>query len=115
MRRIVIGLLRQLGYTRILEAEDGAQAFRVVERGGVGAIITDWNMPGVTGLDLLKMVRAHETAANTPVLMITAEARKDNIVEAAQAGADGYIVKPFAADTLQQKLHLMFKKRGITP
>ena len=104
MRRIVGGLLRQCGATRIFEAEDGVEALRIIENNPIDSVASDWNMPNMTGLDLLKTLRAHPKFARMPVLLITAEGKKENIVEAAQAGADGYIVKPFTQDTLQEKL-----------
>ncbi len=113
MRRIVVGLLKQCGATRILEAEDGAQALRIIESHPVDFDVSDWNMPNMTGLELLKALRASPKFCRMPVLLITAEGRKENIVEAAQAGADGYIVKPFAQDTLQEKLRRILLKYSL--
>lgn len=113
MRRIVAGLLKECGHTHVLEAEDGAQALKLVENGQVDFIVSDWNMPNMNGLELLKAVRSHPSLAKTPVLLITAEARKENILEAAQAGADGYIVKPFTAATLNEKLRNILHKHGM--
>ena len=113
MRRIVVGLLRQSGATRILEAEDGLQALRIIESNPVDFVVSDWNMPNMTGLDLLKALRASPKFSRMPVLLITAEGRKENIVEAAQAGADGYIVKPFNQDTLQEKLTRILAKYAL--
>jgi two-component system chemotaxis response regulator CheY len=115
MRRIIVSLLRQNGYMKTLEAEDGVHALRLLGRQEVGFIVSDWNMPNMSGLELLRAVRAQESLHGTPFLMVTAEAKKDNIVEAARAGADGYIVKPFSADTLRDKLLNIFAKRGIEP
>ena len=115
MRRIVVGLLRQCGASRILEAEDGAQALRVIESNTVDFVVSDWNMPNMTGIDLLKALRANPKFSRMPVLLITAEGRKENIVEAAQAGADGYIVKPFSQDTLQEKLARILSKYDLAP
>jgi two-component system chemotaxis response regulator CheY len=115
MRRIVVGLLRQCGASRILEAEDGAQALRVIESNTVDFVVSDWNMPNMTGIDLLKALRANPKFSRMPVLLITAEGRKENIVEAAQAGADGYIVKPFTQDTLQEKLARILSKYDLAP
>ena len=115
MRRIVVGLLRQCGASRILEAEDGAQALRVIESNTVDFVVSDWNMPNMTGIDLLKALRANPKCSRMPVLLITAEGRKENIVEAAQAGADGYIVKPFTQDTLQEKLARILSKYDLAP
>ena len=113
MRRIVSGLLRQCGASRILEAEDGVQALRIIESKPVDFVISDWNMPNMTGLDLLKTLRAHPKFSRMPVLLITAEGKKENIVEAAQAGADGYIVKPFTQDILQEKLTRILSKHSL--
>ena len=112
MRRIVGGLLRQCGATRILEAEDGAQALKVIENNRIDFVVSDWNMPNMTGLELLKTLRAHPKFARMPVLLVTAEGKKENIVEAAQAGADGYIVKPFTQDTLQEKITRILSKQA---
>ena len=113
MRRIVVGLLKQLGYEKIIEAEDGRQGLRVLEAGGIDFVVSDWNMPNMTGLELLQAVRANERLRALPFLLVTAEARKENILDAAKANADGYIVKPFTADTLHNKLLTIFHRRGI--
>jgi two-component system chemotaxis response regulator CheY len=115
MRRIVGGLLKELGYGRVVEAENGRQAFERIRSGSIGFVVTDWNMPEVTGLELLKQIRATPDHEKLPVLLITAEAKKENILEAAQAGADGYIVKPFTAQTLKEKLDKIFARKGIEP
>ncbi len=115
MRRIVSGLLKELGYGKIVEAENGRQAFDRIRHGTVGFVVTDWNMPEATGLDLLKQIRATPAYQELPVLLITAEAKKENILEAAQAGADGYIVKPFTAQTLKEKLDKILARKGIEP
>lgn len=112
MRRIVRNLLKELGYTNVDEAEDGAIALQKLQGGGFDFVVTDWNMPNMTGLELLQAVRANATLKHLPVLMITAEAKKENIVAAAQAGASGYIVKPFTAATLSEKLGKIFEKMG---
>ncbi|HZN23124.1 MAG TPA: chemotaxis response regulator CheY [Burkholderiales bacterium] len=109
MRRIVRNLLKELGYTNAEEAEDGVVALNMLRSTKFDFVVSDWNMPNMTGLELLKNIRADETLKNLPVLMITAEARKENIIEAAQAGANGYIVKPFTAATLDEKLTKIFK------
>ncbi|ASU39733.1 response regulator [Herbaspirillum sp. meg3] len=114
MRRIVTGLLKELEFTKMAEAEDGSAAMKILE-GGAAAItfvLTDWNMPVMDGLALLKKIRATPSLAHLPVLMITAEAKKENIVEAAQAGADGYIVKPFNAATLKEKIEKILARRA---
>lgn len=110
MRRIVRNLLKELGYTNVDEAEDGVVAMQKLTAGGFDFVVTDWNMPNMTGIELLKNIRANGALAHLPVLMITAEAKKENIIEAAQAGASGYIVKPFTAATLSEKLGKIFEK-----
>ena len=109
MRRIVRNLLKELGYTNAEEAEDGAVALSRLKSEKFDFVVSDWNMPNMTGLELLKNIRADESLKTLPVLMITAEARKENIIEAAHAGASGYIVKPFTAATLDEKLSKIFK------
>ena len=109
MRRIVRNLLKELGYTNADEAEDGVVALNMLRANKFDFVVSDWNMPNMTGIELLKNIRADESLKNLPVLMITAEARKENIIEAAQAGANGYIVKPFTAATLDEKLTKIFK------
>ncbi len=104
MRRIVKSVLNELGYSNITEADDGSSALPLLRDGNFDFLITDWNMPGLPGLDLLKAVRANERLAKLPVLMLTAEAKRDQIVAAAQAGVNGYIIKPFTADVLKKKL-----------
>ncbi len=110
MRRIVRNLLKELGFLNVDEAEDGAVALSKLTSEHFDFIITDWNMPNMDGLTLLQQVRAHSQLKHLPVLMITAEAKKENIVAAAQAGASGYIVKPFTAATLSEKLNKIFEK-----
>jgi len=109
MRRIVLNLLKELGFTNIEEAEDGAVALQRL-RGSAkfDFVVTDWNMPNMTGIELLRQISADESLRHLPVLMVTAEARKENIIEAAQAGANGYVVKPFTAATLDEKLKKIF-------
>ena len=109
MRRIVRNLLKELGYTNADEAEDGAVALAKLKNEKFDFVVSDWNMPNMTGIDLLKNIRADASLKHLPVLMITAEARKENIIEAAQNGASGYIVKPFTAATLDEKLSKIFK------
>jgi len=110
MRRIIKNLLRDLGFNNTQEADDGNSALPVLQSGNFDFLITDWNMPGMTGIDLLKAVRADAKLASLPVLMVTAEAKKDQIVEAAQAGVNGYIVKPFTAVTLKEKIDKIFER-----
>ena len=109
MRRIVRQLLKELGFNNIEEAEDGAMALSKLQNEPFDFVVSDWNMPNMPGIDLLRAIRADEKLKHLPVLMITAEARKENIIEAAQAGASGYIVKPFTAATLDEKLKKIFK------
>ncbi|WP_333841888.1 chemotaxis response regulator CheY [Pelomicrobium sp.] len=110
MRRIVKNLLKELGFNNVEEAEDGAEALAKLRVGDFDFVISDWNMPNMDGLALLKEVRADSRLKDLPVLMVTAEATKDNIITAAQAGASGYVVKPFTAATLGEKLEKIFKK-----
>lgn len=104
MRRIVKGLLNELGYSDITEADDGNTALPLLRDGAFDFLITDWNMPGMAGLDLLKAVRGDPKLAKLPVLMLTAEAKREQIIEAAQAGVSGYVIKPFTAVTLKEKI-----------
>jgi two-component system, chemotaxis family, chemotaxis protein CheY len=104
MRRIIRNLLQGLGFTSVSEADDGKTAWPMLQAGQFELLITDWNMPGMAGLDLLKAVRADARLAKLPVLMLTAEAKREQIVEAAQAGVNGYVIKPFTAETLKAKL-----------
>ena len=110
MRRIVRNLLKELGYTNVDEAEDGAIALGKLKGGGFEFVVSDWNMPNMDGLTLLQHIRADPELAKLPVLMVTAEAKKENIIAAAQAGANGYVVKPFTAATLDEKLTKIFEK-----
>lgn len=112
MRRIIRSLLKELGFNNVDEAEDGQEGLAKVNAGGFEFVVSDWNMPNLNGLDMLKQIRANEATQALPVLMVTAEAKKDNIVAAAQAGANGYIVKPFTAATLEEKLNKIFEKLG---
>lgn len=110
MRRIIRNLLRDLGFENISEADDGNTALPMLQRGGFDFLITDWNMPGMSGMDLLKGVRADPDLADLPVLMVTAEAKREQIIAAAQAGVNGYIVKPFTAVTLKEKIEKIFER-----
>lgn len=112
MRRIVKNLLADLGFTNTAEAEDGAVAFTTLKQGGFDFVVTDWNMPGTTGIELLRMIRADEQLKTLPVLMVTAEAKREQIIEAAQAGVNGYVIKPFTAATLKEKLDKIFERLG---
>lgn len=110
MRRIIKNLLRDLGFNNTQEADDGLTALPILQAGGIDFLITDWNMPGMQGIDLLKTVRADENLASLPVLMVTAETKREQIIEAAQAGVNGYIVKPFTAATLKDKIEKIFER-----
>ncbi len=113
MRRIVRNLLKELGYANVDEAEDGVAALQKLKGGNFQFVVTDWNMPNMTGIELLQAIRADVGLKHLPVLMITAEAKKENIIAAAQSGASGYIVKPFTAGTLEEKLNKVFEKYGM--
>jgi two-component system chemotaxis response regulator CheY len=113
MRRIVRNLLKELGFTNVDEAEDGVVALAKLQGGGFDFVVSDWNMPNMDGLTLLQTVRSDPTLKDLPFLMITAEAKKENIIAAAQAGASGYIVKPFTAATLNEKMVKIFEKVGL--
>ena len=112
MRRIIKNLLRDLGFTNTQEADDGQTALPMLQSGSFDFLVTDWNMPGMQGIDLLKAVRADENLKNLPVLLVTAEAKREQIVEAAQCGVNGYIVKPFTAQTLEEKINKIFERIG---
>jgi two-component system chemotaxis response regulator CheY len=110
MRRIIKNVLNELGFRNTEEADDGTSALPLIKSGRYDLIITDWNMPGMPGIELLKAIRANPETAATPVLMVTAEAKKDQIVKAAQAGVNGYIVKPFTPETLREKIVKIFER-----
>jgi two-component system, chemotaxis family, chemotaxis protein CheY len=112
MRRIVKNLLHELGYPNVQEADDGQSALPMLKSGGFDFLVTDWNMPGMPGLDLLKAVRADPALAKMPVLMLTAEAKREQIIEAAQAGVNGYVIKPFTAITLKEKIEKILGQAG---
>lgn len=110
MRRIVRNLLKELGYSNVDEAEDGADGLNKLQNGDFDFVVSDWNMPNMDGLTMLQKIREDSKLAKLPVLMVTAEAKKENIIAAAQAGANGYVVKPFTAATLDEKLSKIFEK-----
>lgn len=110
MRRITKNLLRELGFTNTEEADDGLTALPKLQAGGFDFLITDWNMPGMEGLELLKIVRKDPNLKTIPVLMVTAESKRELIMEAAKSGVNGYIVKPFTAATLQEKIEKIFAR-----
>ncbi|MDR6990842.1 MULTISPECIES: chemotaxis response regulator CheY [Luteimonas] len=112
MRRIVKNLLSDLGFNNTVEAEDGNSALAVLRQDAVELVVTDWNMPGMTGIELLREIRADPKFRALPVLMVTAEAKREQIIEAAQNGVNGYIIKPFTAQTLEEKLGKIFERLG---
>ncbi len=113
MRRIIRNLLKELGFPNVTEAEDGMDALKKLQGGNFEFVVSDWNMPNMSGIELLRAIRKDPTLKHLPVLMVTAEAKKENIIEAAQAGASGYVVKPFTAAVLDEKLNKIFKTMGI--
>lgn len=110
MRRIIKNLLRDLGFTNTVEADDGTTALPILQAGSIDFLVTDWNMPGMTGIELLRAVRADDKLKTIPVLMVTAEAKRDQIIAAAQAGVNGYVVKPFTAVALKEKIEKIFER-----
>jgi two-component system chemotaxis response regulator CheY len=112
MRRIIRNLLKELEFTNVEEAEDGVVALNKLRGSNFEFVVSDWNMPNMTGIELLRAIRADDTLKHLPVLMVTAEAKKENIIEAAKAGASGYVVKPFTAAVLEEKLNKIFEKMG---
>lgn len=112
MRRIIKNFLNDLGYNHVQEADDGMTALPMLKSGNIDFLITDWNMPGMQGLDLLKAVRADAKISKMPVLLLTAEAKREQIIEAAQAGVNGYVIKPFTAQTLKDKLDKILAGKG---
>ncbi len=112
MRRIIRNLLKQLGFVNIEEAEDGAKAYTKLKDGGFGFIVSDWNMPNLDGLGLVKKVRSDDELKDIPILMVTAEAEKEKVIAAIQAGVNNYIVKPFTGEVLKEKMDKIFAKLG---
>ncbi|MDQ7833289.1 MAG: chemotaxis response regulator CheY [Desulfovibrionaceae bacterium] len=110
MRRIIKNILRQLGFSNIHEADDGTTAWETLNKTKIDFVISDWNMPNMPGIELLRKVRGSEEFADLPFLMVTAEAQQENIIEAVQAKVSNYIVKPFTAETLGQKIDKIFDK-----
>ena len=113
MRRIIKNLLRELGFNNTVEADDGDSALPLLKAGGIEFLITDWNMPNMPGIELLKHVRADPATRDLPVLMVTAEASREQIVQAAEAGVNGYVIKPFTAQTLEQKISKIFERLAM--
>ncbi len=112
MRKVLRNLLKQSGYENVVEAEDGAAALQIIKTQKIDFIISDWHMPNMTGFDLLKCVRADREVSATPFLMVTAETLPDNIISAIKAGASSYIVKPFTAEVLSEKIAKIMEKKG---
>ncbi|EXF91026.1 chemotaxis protein CheY (plasmid) [Pseudomonas fluorescens HK44] len=110
MRRIIKNLLRDLGFTNTYEADDGTTALPMLKNGSFDFLITDWNMPGMSGIDLLSYVRADDRIKHLPVLIVTAEAKREQIIKAAQAGVNGYVIKPFTAQVLKEKIEKIFER-----
>jgi two-component system chemotaxis response regulator CheY len=108
MRRIVKGVLKQLGFNNIIEAGDGDTALEELKKENIGLIVSDWNMPKMSGLDLLKAVRGNEKFKSIPFIMVTAEGQKESVIEAVKSGVSNYIVKPFTPETLNEKLQKIF-------
>ncbi|MBI3090186.1 MAG: chemotaxis response regulator CheY [Candidatus Tectomicrobia bacterium] len=108
MRRIIKNILKQLGFHNVVEADDGMAALEMLRKEKIDFVISDWNMPKMTGIELLKAIRADESLKQIPLLMVTAEAQRQNVIEAAKAGANNYIVKPFTAETLKDKIEKIF-------
>lgn len=111
MRRIVRNILKQLGYENVVEAEDGTVALNVLKKEKVDLIISDWNMPQMSGIELLKAVRTTEGLKDIPFLMVTAEGQKENVLEAVKCRVSNYIVKPFTPETLLEKLQKIFEAK----
>ena len=109
MRRIVKNILKQLGFNNLEEAENGQEALTKLKADTYGVVVSDWNMPVMMGIDMLRAIRADETLKKIPVLMVTAEAQKENLMEAVQAGVSNYVVKPLTAETMQEKINKIFK------
>ena len=114
MRRIVKNLLADLGHNNTAEADDGKTAWPMLKGGGFDFVVTDWNMPGISGIELLKLIRSDAELKSVAVLMVTAEAQREQIIEAAKAGVNGYIIKPFTAVTLKEKIDKIFQRAETT-
>jgi two-component system chemotaxis response regulator CheY len=108
MRRIIKNILKQLGYSNIIEADDGSSALTLLKKDKIDFIVSDWNMPKMSGLDLIKVIRSDEKLKSIPFLMVTAEAQKEQVMKALQEGVDNYIVKPFTAEILKEKIDKIF-------
>lgn len=110
MRKIIRNILKQIGFEQIIEAEDGHAALQVLKHEPVGLVVTDWNMPNLSGIELLRQIRQNPQTAKVPVLMVTAEGLKENVLEAVKAGVNNYVVKPFTAEVFQEKIEAIFRK-----
>ena len=110
MRRIVKNILKQIGFSNMEEAENGQEALAKLRADTFGFVVSDWNMPVMPGIEMLRAIRADEKLKHIPVLMVTAEAQKENLIEAIQAGVNNYVVKPFTAETMQEKINKIFNK-----
>jgi len=110
MRRIMKNILKQLNFVNIIEADDGSTALETLQREKIDLVVSDWNMPKMTGLELIKVIRCDDALKHIPFLMVTAEAQQENIIEAVKSGVSNYIVKPFTAETLSQKINQIFNK-----
>ncbi len=115
MRLILCNTLRQIGFKNVLEAEDGVAALRIMEQEPVGLVITDWHMPNMGGLELLRCIRSNPATAALPVLMVTMEDLRDHVIAAVQAGVSSYLVKPFTLETLQEKIEAVLRKNRVPP
>ena len=114
MRQINMDMLSSLGFKNLTEADDGTTALVLINQREFDLVVTDWNMPGMQGIDLLKAIRAHETYSGLPVILVTAEAKRDQIIEAAQAGVNGYVIKPFNAAKLKETLDKVIARMAAT-
>ncbi len=111
MRRIIKNMLKQMGFTNIVDADDGTTAWEILNKDKIDFIISDWNMPKMSGIELLRKVRSHEEFADIPFLMVTAEGQQENVIEAVQAGVSNYIVKPFTPEVFEQKIKKIFGEK----
>jgi two-component system chemotaxis response regulator CheY len=111
MRKLIRNVLKEIGFHHICEADNGAAALSLLQSEKIGLVLTDWNMPTMTGLELLRRIRRDQASRDIPVLMVTAEGNKENVVEAIKAGADNFVVKPFTAETIKDKIEHIFRKR----
>lgn len=111
MRKLIRNVLKEIGFNQVYEADNGAAALDLLRSEKIGLVLTDWNMPAMTGIELLQAIRREPACKDIPVLMVTAEGNKENVVEAIKAGADNFVVKPFTAETIREKIEQIFRKR----